>query len=410
MVTRLKKSYEKLKEESEALKRESSGKLTATTAAREGNMRLADALTKLKRAQKQIIQKERLHALEQVGKGITRDFYSVIMPILSTSDLLLSYPEHLDNKKELLESINSINGSAKNALKQLKRISDLFHSEDTHDSQSIDINKTVEDVTASIDDKDNNINFETKLERVPNIAGNESEIDEAIANLVHNAVEAMPHGGTIRINTYQEDGVVILTLSDEGNGMSDDIRQRALEPFFSTKGSNHSGMGLPIVLTAVGKHGGSIDITSNTESGTTITLRLPPYKHVPSRSLIKKDLKKLKILVIDDEKWVCSLLSKSLGDEGHSVRTALTGEEGITKCDETEFDIVILDRALPDITGDEVAMTIKSRRPDLPIILLSGFGETMKEHGEQPEGVDAVLGKPVTNAELMPVIASLLKS
>jgi CheY-like chemotaxis protein len=191
--------------------------------------------------------------------------------------------------------------------------------------------------------------------------------------------------------------------------MSDDVRLRCLEPFFSTKSEHGTGLGLGIVYGIVRRHGGRIEIDSEVGHGTTITVQLPihkdeeavvapPVPQAPPRG-------SLKILVVEDEPLVREVISVYLNTDKHEVITAVNGVEGLEKYNGGYFDIVITDRAMPQMNGDQLAMHIKKADPGKPVILLTGFGDLMQGAGEQPEGVDLVLSKPFTMSQLREAVA-----
>lgn len=116
----------------------------------------------------------------------------------------------------------------------------------------------------------------------------------------------------------------------------------------------------------------------------------------------------LNVLVVDDEPRVCEVISAYLRSDGHGVTTASNGREGLEKFQSHPFDLIVTDRAMPEMSGDQMAGFIKQVRPDMPIVLLTGFGALIEVTGEQPKDVDVVLGKPVTLGALRRTIGSLL--
>ena len=204
---------------------------------------------------------------------------------------------------------------------------------------------------------------------------------------------------------------MIIRLSDTGTGMPVDIRRRCFEPFFSTKGEEGTGMGLAMVHGIISRHGGTIAIQSRIGQGTTFVIRLP--LNAPVRTQPEGEVSKtlgatgpLRILVIDDEAWSRKLLAKYLRDEGDSVELAESGTEGLEKADLATFDLVITDRAMPEMRGDQVAIEMKAKLPNLPILLLTGDilrkGETIND------AIDMILEKPVTQHEVVDAVHRLV--
>jgi len=199
-----------------------------------------------------------------------------------------------------------------------------------------------------------------------------------------------------------------LQIIDTGVGMSEEVRLRCLEPFFSTKSDHGTGLGLGIVYGIVRRHGGKIDIESEVGRGSTVTILLPIHKDqvVPEPEIDEPSGKRNKrILVVEDEPLVREVISVYLGTDRHEVVTAVNGVDGLEKFNNGTFDLVLTDRAMPQMNGDQLAAAIKKIDPLKPVILLTGFGDVMLGSGEELPGVDLVLSKPFTMSQLRDAIA-----
>jgi CheY-like chemotaxis protein len=253
------------------------------------------------------------------------------------------------------------------------------------------------------------IRMETDLQPVPAIAGSESDLRDALTNLIFNAVDAMPKGGTITIRTRIDSDHVLLEVSDTGVGMTEEVRQRCLEPFFSTKGEHGSGFGLALVYGILQRHEGTIDVESELGAGATFRIRLPiQTEHAPDtelrsagqaatgqRSGVKPPSRSLHVLVVEDEPMIRQMLTTYLTSYGHTTEIATNGTEGLEKFQASQFDVVVTDRAMPEMGGDQLAAAIKEIMPKVPVIMLTGFGDLMNAVDEKPAGVDMILSKPV---------------
>jgi CheY-like chemotaxis protein len=257
------------------------------------------------------------------------------------------------------------------------------------------------------------INFRTYLGDVPTVPGNESELREMLMNLVFNAIDAIPQRGTITIRTEVRSRRLLLTVADDGVGMPEEVRLRCMEPFFTTKQDKNTGFGLGMVYGIVLRHEGEIEIKSEPGKGTDVVVSLPLERAVREIQSDEspKDLpaipKKLQILVVEDEPLVRELLGVYLGEEKHEFVMAVNGRDGLEKFRAGEFDIVMTDRAMPEMNGDALAAEIKRIKPSQPVILLTGFGDLMTNSGEQPSGVDLVVGKPFTLGTLRNAITKV---
>jgi CheY-like chemotaxis protein/anti-sigma regulatory factor (Ser/Thr protein kinase) len=285
----------------------------------------------------------------------------------------------------------------------------------------VDLNKLIEQAVSLTQPKWKNqaeakgvtIRVVTEFERIRPVAGSEAGLREALTNLIFNAVDAMPQGGTITVRTRSANSRVIMEVADTGMGMTEEVRQRCLEPFFTTKGDRGTGLGLSMVYGILQRHRGSVEIETAPGKGTTFRLSLPAAQEKPptcKRDSAPASIRPLRVLLVDDEDIVCQILREYLVEDGHVVETAANGHEALDKLPKAAFDVVILDRAMPGLSGDQTALAIKELKPELPVILLTGFGNMMQAAGETPPGIDLVLGKPVTIAGLRSALAQVVKS
>ena len=416
MIVRVRQTMDGLRSDREKWKSECEEGRNAAIRARQANMSLADALTKLKRAQQQIVNNERLRTLEQVAKGMARDFNATLTPIMSMTDFLLAYPEHLRDSKEVEESLKKINAAVRHGDKQMRLFREVFLTSEKTGGQAVDINKAIDEAieVAKIElqsspELGRELICEFRRGVVPRVESNEGELIEALAQVLVNAAESMPAGGKVSILSRIEASGVIVEVADVGEGMTEEVRRRCLEAFFSTRGESHSGMGLTQVVAVLGRYGGAVDVNSSLGKGTTVVLSF-----VASPEVKRKEVREprtatinqpLRILVVDDEEYVRKILSKALTLENHKVETADSGQEGLKKATEQTFDVVILDYAMPDMMGDEVAAGIRRLKPDTVIILLTGLADVVSREGERFKCISTVLSKPATISDLRKAVA-----
>jgi CheY-like chemotaxis protein len=254
------------------------------------------------------------------------------------------------------------------------------------------------------------------FEDIPPILGEPSEIREALTNLILNAVDAMPTGGTLKITARvaptppRDDGrSVELGIADSGVGMSAEVRSRIFDPFFTTKGLKGTGLGLAVVYGIMERHGGSIVVASTPGVGTTFTLRfLAGDSAQDGRVGDRKAVASLhaRILLIEDDAVVRETIAMLLRAIRHTVVEAATGAAGLADLAKESVDLVISDLGMPEMTGWEVAQRVKALRPQVPVILLTGWGQQMS--GVSLEAVDQVLSKPIRLEDLQNAIAQLL--
>jgi CheY-like chemotaxis protein/anti-sigma regulatory factor (Ser/Thr protein kinase) len=249
------------------------------------------------------------------------------------------------------------------------------------------------------------------------VKGNEDELFGVAVNLIRNAVEALPHGGEIKLKTVVEQTDVLLQIGDTGVGIPKEHMAKVFEPFWSTKGYQATGMGLATSLGIVKRHHGEISLVSEEGKGTTITVRLPLTRESfeVEEARPKEDLNaSLNILVVDDMTHILGMLRDGLKESGHEVLTALSGPEALEIYDKQPVDVVICDLGMPRMNGWQVAKAIKTRCeergvPKTPFILLTGWGHQIDEERKIAEnGVEEVMRKPVSLTRVEEVIQQVL--
>ena len=386
----------------------------------EANRELAEALQELKATQKQVIQQERLRALGEMASGIAHDFNNTLTPILGFSDLLIERPELLGNRTEAGNFLKLLRTSALDAASIVRRLREFYRPLERGDELTpVDLAKVISQVVALTQPKwrqqaqadGRDIQIQTHLEALPPITADESALREAFTNLIFNAVDAMPQGGVITLKTAFDREEAVLRVADTGTGMTEEVRQRCLEPFFSTKGDKGTGLGLPMVYGIIKRHGGRLDLQSAPGKGTTFIIRFPISRAIgkpPVPAIVERaPSAPLHVLVVDDEPGIREVISAFLRSDGHDVTTASNGREGLREFETNPFDVVVTDRAMPEMNGDQMAGLIKQVKPDVPIVLLTGFGTLIESTGAQPPAIDVVLNKPVTLKTLLSTIDTL---
>jgi PAS domain S-box-containing protein len=400
---------------------------------------LRSAYDELRNTQRQIVQQERLKAMGTMASGIAHDFNNLLMAILGYTELLQS-KEDLSATKEVYAC--NIHTAAQDAARVVSRLRDFYRPQENLDTLTpVNLNEVVIQTIALTQPKWRNmalangaeIDIRTELDTIPPILGNAAEMREMLTNLILNAVDAMPKGGILTIRTSQvpvsahpprEENInaqsneknppppaqeILLEIADTGIGMTDEVRQHCLEPFFTTKGDRGTGLGLAMVYGVVQRHHGHIAIASEVGKGTTFQVWLPTLttQKIASAESTIRPVRKLRTLVVDDEPHVREILAEYLKADGHSVVTADDGESALAKFIEDKFDLVLTDKGMPGLNGEELAQCIQEIAPGIPIIMVTGWGGLMRPQEERPSGVIRVLGKPITRQDLQEVIASI---
>ena len=390
---------------------------------REVNRELEKALVELKATQQQVIQQERLSALGQMAAGIAHDFNNTLMPILGFADVLLQNDAMLDDKAETRRCLEMLRTSAKDASSVVSRLREFYRPTDSEEEFPIvDLAKLVQQAVALTEPKWRGltqargitVDVQTNFKAYPIVAGDESALREVLTNLLFNAVDAMPQGGRVSVETSIENERAVVRVADTGTGMTETVRRRCLEPFFSTKGEHGTGLGLSMVYGIVERHRGQLEIKSAIGKGTTFIIRLPLAQEVPAaqsnREVAAKSNSALNVLVVDDEARSREVLMAYLQTDNHSVATASSGREALEKFRLRHFDLVLMDRAMPEMNGEQTARFIKQVNKNIPVILLTGFSGQIDADGAKPAAVDVVLNKPITLDALRHTIRKLVRA
>lgn len=201
-----------------------------------------------------------------------------------------------------------------------------------------------------------------------------------------------------------------LEISDTGIGMNEETLRNCMEPFFTTKGERGSGLGLAMSYGIIRRHGGSITVESTLGKSTMFTIYLPvPEELVQTPNTESEQrIDPLRILVVDDHAAIREIVSAYLAEDRHMVETAADAREAMRKFRADQFDLVITDRAMPEISGDELADSIKELAPDEPVIMLTGFADLPNDKGRRSENVDLIVSKPARLEDLRRAILRVL--
>jgi PAS domain S-box-containing protein len=394
---------------------------------------LQQAYDDLRQTQQTVMQHERLRALGQMASGIAHDINNALSPVaLYTESLLESEPQISERGRGYLVTIAR---AIDDVAATVARMREFYRQREPQLAPApLQLNPLVQQVvdltrvrwTDMPQHRGAVIRLETDLAPdLPTLLGVESEVREALINLVFNAVDAMPEGGVLTLRTRHaapHEGrpgasvhQAVVEVSDTGMGMDEDTRRRCLEPFFTTKGERGTGLGLAMVYGIMQRHGGEIDIDSAVGHGTTMRLRFPapatPWPASAGPPPPEARASRMRILVVDDDPMMLKSLCDTLERDGHVVVTANGGQAGIDTFRAAQrpaqaFDVVITDLGMPYVDGRKVAGAVKAGAAGTPVILLTGWGQRLVADGDVPAHVDLVLGKP---PRLREVRAALLQ-
>lgn len=388
---------------------------------------LQAAYQELRQTQQAVMEQERLRALGQMASGIAHDINNAISPAVLYAKLLLRSPDLPDRLRPYVEALVT---SCEDVVHTLARMREFYRRPSWDEVRTpVDLNRIVEQVADLTRPRwkdipqQQGIVIDLQMDLAPDLPEVpvfEPQVREALTNLIFNAVEAMPEGGTLTLRTRylpppteQQQGYVLVEVADTGIGMDEETRRRAVEPFFTTKPGG-SGLGLAMVYGIIQRHKGHLEIESAPGAGTTVRLFFPILEAQAISGAEEGEESvppPLRILFVDDEPLIRRSLKEALEQEGHTVEVADGGEAGLEAFQAAlargkPFDVVITDLGMPYVDGREVARRVKETSPGTPVVLLSGWGFFLDEE-RIPAAVDAVISKPPQMEELRRVLTRL---
>jgi signal transduction histidine kinase/DNA-binding response OmpR family regulator len=371
------------------------------------------AVAELNGAQQHLVRGATLRALGELTSGASHHLNNLLAVVLGHVGLLKM--RHAADA--LQRPLDLIARAATDAADVVRRMQRFARVETVDELQPVDLNQVVTEVLEMTrprwrdESQARGRTIEARLESepLPAVMGNAAALREVITNLVLNAIDALPEGGSLVVRTSHRDGWVRVAIDDTGVGMSEEVRDRALEPFFTTKGPRRTGLGLSVNYGIVKQHGGELDIETTEGQGTTMTVRLPVVAVAPQATPSAREPRvriipvpdgppvPARVLVIEEENDVRGLLANMLAVQGHKVIQASGPRDGLGILESgDEVDIVLTDMGMAEMTGLDVARAIKRRWPSLPVALITGWGEQLQLSPEDREMIVDLLYKPVS--------------
>ena len=385
---------------------------------------LSRYIAEQERIREQFSQIEKLSALGELASGVAHDFNNTLAGILGRAQLLL----RTNDPEKLKRGLNIIIQTAEDGAKTVKRIQDFARQRRDHDFEALAVNQLLSDVSEITRPrwKDRaaaagvHINLSLELQSTALVMGDGSELREVLVNMVFNAVDAMPEGGTLRLAALESDGFAEIIVGDTGCGMSSDVRSRIFDPFFTTKGKAGMGLGLAVSYGIIRRHEGTVEVDSEVGRGSTFRIRLPlcagqaealpapeAELHVSVPPLPR--LHQTRFLVVDDEPAVRELLRDILQSEGYRVETATGGREALTLFAEQKFDGIFTDIGMPGMSGWELACAVREQDRSIPLVVVTGWGEAVGSGQQKAAGVDWVVTKPFNAARIVELAAEIVR-
>jgi len=379
---------------------------------------LSHYIAEQERIREQFSQMEKLSALGELASGVAHDFNNTLSGILGRAQLL----QRTNDPEKIQRGLDIIIKTAEDGAKTVKRIQDFARQRRDHDFELVSVDQILMDASEITRPRwkncaeASNIHITVDLQIGSNamVMGDDSELREVLVNMVFNAIDAMPEGGTLSLTTRVVNKSVVVTVVDTGVGMYPEVRSRIFDPFFTTKGKAGLGLGLAVSFGIIRRHGGNIEVESEYGSGTEFRITLPLAKiadksvaqvepesaalppPVPNCAVVPHEHRPTRLLVVDDEDFVRELLREILEGEKCDVYIAESGSEALMLFGEMEFDGMFTDVGMPGMSGWELAREVRQINSQIPIAVITGWGEAVGSNEQKAAGVNWVIAKPFT--------------
>jgi len=362
-------------------------------------------------------QRHRMEALGRMTMGVAHDLNNLLSGLIGHIELLKARSTGDLSGESIRSSLGTIEQAAEDGAALIEKLQRYIRRDTQAHFEPLDLPTLLEDCITLTQPYWYNeprrqgieIDVERDLKEIPAVQGVASELREVFVNLILNAVQAMPEGGKLHISSYEDDrNNACIEVADTGIGMDPETKRHIFEPLFTTKGDEGTGMGLAASYGIVQEHEGRIQVDTEPDEGTTFTLKFPSSSGgVVKKKEPKKETRAdaARILIVDDEEMVRSILTQLLSLKGHEVDRAESGAMALEMVHGNVYDIVFTDFGMPEMTGAELARALREYDSSLPVILLTGYTDTEAATGE----VDAILSKPFKLEQLQSTIQRFVR-
>jgi signal transduction histidine kinase/ActR/RegA family two-component response regulator len=380
------------------------------------------------RVEEQLRQSHKMEAVGTLAGGIAHDFNNMLAAIIGNAELAMDdVPEEMAARHNL-DQIFKAGMRARGLVRQIL----TFSRKTEHEHKPLPLTPIVNETFKLLRSLlPTIIEMRLNIEAASDVVlADPVQIQQVLMNLCTNAADAMRHsGGRLEITLadtvftegdllpaegMQPGSYVTLTVADTGPGMHEDVKSRIFEPFFTTKERGQgTGMGLAVVYGIVKSHQGAITVLSQPGQGATFTVYLPRHTSAektdePTSGLVPGG--KERILFVDDEELLVEMAERMLDRLGYKVLGKTDSVDALRTFgkDPAAFDLVITDQTMPQMTGAVLAQKLKEIRPDIPLILCTGYSETISQEKAESMGIDGFVMKPLSRNELGETIRRVL--
>lgn len=374
------------------------------------------------REQTELVRAERMRALGDMARGIAHDFNNALNAILGQTGVLSSLVGDRPDAADALERLRKV---ALDGAATIRRVQEFSGQRRDRDFERVDLGRLVGDAADEVRARaPDGVRVEVAVGAPGFVAGNSEELAELLRVLIDNALEAMPNGGTLTLELAPSGNEEVqLSVADTGVGMAPSVRRRALDPFFTTKGSRKKGLGLSLAYGLVKRHGGRLELDSQlgVGQGSCVRVRLPTAPAVEAPAERPSEARRAatfapadeagarRVLLVEDDPDNREAMASLLALGGFEVTSADCGAAGVRAFADGAFDVVLTDLGLPDMDGWQVAGEIKRAAPAMPIALITGWGLNLDRDEIRRRGVDLLVKKPLDPRSFLGQIENLLQ-
>jgi signal transduction histidine kinase/CheY-like chemotaxis protein len=344
---------------------------------------LRQEIAQREHAEAALVQARKIEAVGQLTGGIAHDFNNLLQAVAGNLELIRRKPDDRAKVERWASNAASVVDRGTRLTGQLLAFSRTQRLE----QQRVDLPQLLSgmrDLLARSLGPGVQLEVNADPAACPVLA-DRTQIELAVLNLAINARDAMPDGGTVTIAIAQGDGVATIAIRDTGTGMTAEVAERALEPFFTTKGPEQgTGLGLSMAFGVARQAGGTLSIDTAPDRGTTVTMQLPcapddtPRAEAPAARAAgtMRGGRPRDVLLVDDDDDVRSALADTIGAAGHACRTAASGAEALVRIDEAPPEVLVVDYAMPGMTGAELAARVRATHPALRVVFVTGYADS----------------------------------
>jgi PAS domain S-box-containing protein len=374
-------------------------------------------ITEERMAAEQTMRSDKLRALGQLASGVAHNFNNALTAVLGYTQMALV--EVVDPK--VTRYLNTVEKAALDAARMVQRVQNFARQRQDESLAPANVNLIVRDaldLTRSRwrdDARATGVEYDIIFRPSEGlmVTCDESALREVFVNIIINALDAMPSGGRLTITaTLENNNTALVSFEDNGSGMTEEVRQRIFEPFYTTKGVKGYGMGLAVSFGIIERHGGEIQVKSEPDSGATFTLKLPVARKEAEQSLSEEapNARTASVLVVDDELPIRTMLADLMRARGHKVLTAEDGLAGLRAIEASRFDLVITDLSMPGADGWTLVNEVRRRWPGTKLVMVTGYGgfADLAISGGDSSLIDALISKPFNIAQIDTTINDLL--